>query len=54
MAANEDLGNILPLGTTEWGLIKVICGHVDDAIGVMGTARAARMTAATAICEARD
>jgi len=54
MAANEDLGNILPLGTATWGLIKVICGHVDDATAVMGTARATRMVAATATCEARD
>ena len=54
IAANEDLGNILAPGTTKWGLIKVICAHVDDAIAIMGTERAARMVAATAICEARD
>jgi hypothetical protein len=54
IADNEDAKNILPVTTTKWGLIKVIAAHVDDAIAIMGVERSARMTAATAIAEARD
>lgn len=55
MAVNDDADYIISLGTTNWGLVKALLGHMDDpGATIIGTERLARLTAAIALAEARD